>query len=148
MREQRDRLAEEIENLKASGIHTCHDQCKRPMCVMRRERDRLQNELNELKEDRDAWKSEALIMDARLRGVKHPNDNGIFSPDEVIPKLERELAETGEERDRLAEAMDRIAVLYESKEMTGTVDQRIADAYDMRCMARAALAAVKGGSDD
>jgi predicted nucleic acid-binding Zn-ribbon protein len=43
-REQRDRLAEEIENLKASGIHTCHDQCKRPMCVMRRERDRLQNE--------------------------------------------------------------------------------------------------------
>jgi hypothetical protein len=41
LREQRDRLAEEIENLKASGIHTCHDQCKRPMCAMRRQRDRL-----------------------------------------------------------------------------------------------------------
>jgi hypothetical protein len=39
--EQRDRLAEEVENLKASGIHTCHDQCKRPMCAMRRQRDRL-----------------------------------------------------------------------------------------------------------
>ena len=39
--EQRDRLAEEIENLKASGIHSCHDQCKRPMCAMRRQRDRL-----------------------------------------------------------------------------------------------------------
>jgi septal ring factor EnvC (AmiA/AmiB activator) len=39
--EQRDRLAEEIENLKASGIHTCHDQCKRPMCAMRRQRDRM-----------------------------------------------------------------------------------------------------------
>jgi len=39
--EQRDGLAEEIENLKASGIHTCHDQCKRPMCAMRRQRDGL-----------------------------------------------------------------------------------------------------------
>jgi hypothetical protein len=56
--------------------------------------------------------------------------------------LERD--EAREQRDRLAEALDRIAVLYESKEMTGTVDQRIADAYDMRCMARAALATVKG----
>jgi hypothetical protein len=55
--------------------------------------------------------------------------------------------EAEQQRDRLAEALDRIAVLYESKEMTGTVDQRIADAYDMRCMARSALAAVKGGSD-
>jgi hypothetical protein len=47
---QRDRLMEEIENLKASGIHTCHDQCKRPMCVMRRERDRLAEELDTLKQ--------------------------------------------------------------------------------------------------
>jgi hypothetical protein len=45
--EQRDRLAEEIENLKASGIHTCHDQCKRPMCAMRRQRDMLAEELKE-----------------------------------------------------------------------------------------------------
>ena len=44
-REQRDMLAEEIENLKASGIHTCHDQCKRPMCAMRRQRDRLAESL-------------------------------------------------------------------------------------------------------
>lgn len=63
-------------------------------------------------------------------------------------KLERELAGAREQRDWLVEVLDRIAVLYESKEMTGTVDQRIADAYDMRCMARAALAAVEGGSDE
>jgi septal ring factor EnvC (AmiA/AmiB activator) len=47
-REQRDRLAEEIENLKASGIHTCHDQCKRPMCAIRRQRDRLAEALDRL----------------------------------------------------------------------------------------------------
>jgi hypothetical protein len=51
LREQRDRLAEEIENLKASGIHTCHDQCKRPMCVMRRERDRYKIALDKYSED-------------------------------------------------------------------------------------------------
>lgn len=63
-------------------------------------------------------------------------------------KLERELAAVIEQRDRLAEALQSIAALYESKEMTATVDQRIGDAYDMRCMARAALAAVKGGSHE
>jgi seryl-tRNA synthetase len=49
--EQRDRLAEEIENLKASGIHTCHDQCKRPMCAMRRQRDGLAEALREIKNE-------------------------------------------------------------------------------------------------
>jgi len=36
---ERDEAREELENLKASSIHTCHDQCLRPMCVLRRERD-------------------------------------------------------------------------------------------------------------
>ena len=60
--EQRDRLAEALrerdealialKNYKAQSIHTCHDQCQQPMCVLRRERDearaladRLANEL-------------------------------------------------------------------------------------------------------
>jgi hypothetical protein len=66
--------------------------------------DQHERECAELKEERDAWKSEALIMDARLRGVKHPNDNGIVSPDEVIPKLESEIVALKEtaERYRLA----------------------------------------------
>ena len=38
-KQERDEAREEIENLKASLIHTCHDQCRRPMCVLRRERD-------------------------------------------------------------------------------------------------------------
>lgn len=28
-----------LENLTATGIHSCHDQCARPMCVLRQERD-------------------------------------------------------------------------------------------------------------
>jgi hypothetical protein len=158
LREQRDRLAEEIENLKASGIHTCHDQCKRPMCVMRRERDRLQNELNELKEDRDAWKSEALIMDARLRGVKHPNDNGIFSPHEVIPKLERELAEA---REQIAANHKATLVIermyYEAKEQRDKLAEVIRKHRDELKLTSGdsvdrilwnVLDAVEGGSDE
>ena len=56
---------EELENHKASSIHTCHDNCKRPMCVLRRERDdlldrltalelRMPEELARLERERDA----------------------------------------------------------------------------------------------
>jgi hypothetical protein len=47
-REQRDRLAKEVENLRAAQIHTCHDRCQKPMCVMRRQRDRLAEALGKL----------------------------------------------------------------------------------------------------
>jgi hypothetical protein len=36
---ERNEAIRQLENLKASSIHTCHDQCQRPMCVLRRERD-------------------------------------------------------------------------------------------------------------
>ena len=39
LRRQRDEARRQFENLKAAAIHTCHDQCQRPMCVLRRERD-------------------------------------------------------------------------------------------------------------
>lgn len=31
-------IEDEMDNLTAAGIHSCHDQCARPMCVLRRER--------------------------------------------------------------------------------------------------------------
>jgi len=39
LRRERDEAKRQFENLKAAAIHTCHDQCQRPMCVLRRERD-------------------------------------------------------------------------------------------------------------
>lgn len=36
---ERDHAKRQFENIKAISIHTCHDQCQRPMCVLRRERD-------------------------------------------------------------------------------------------------------------
>lgn len=38
----------EIDRLTANGIHTCHDQCERPLCVLRRERNAAQARIEEL----------------------------------------------------------------------------------------------------
>jgi hypothetical protein len=45
---ERDGAIRQLENLKASAIHTCHDQCQRPMCVLRRERDEAMRQIKEL----------------------------------------------------------------------------------------------------
>lgn len=42
--QERDEAREALENHMAATIHTCHDECKRPMCVLRRERDEAREE--------------------------------------------------------------------------------------------------------
>ncbi|MBU6182665.1 MAG: hypothetical protein KGR46_07630 [Verrucomicrobia bacterium] len=36
---ERDEARNELEDYKASTVHSCNEECKRPMCVLRRERD-------------------------------------------------------------------------------------------------------------
>jgi hypothetical protein len=36
---ERDEAIRKLENLKADAIHSCHNGCQRPICVLRRERD-------------------------------------------------------------------------------------------------------------
>ena len=50
--------ADRIEYLFASGIHTCHDQCQRPMCVLRRERDKAHADLARVTAERDGYRSD------------------------------------------------------------------------------------------
>ena len=38
---ERDEARRKLEVLDVAAIHSCHDQCQRPMCVLRRERDEL-----------------------------------------------------------------------------------------------------------
>jgi deoxyribodipyrimidine photolyase len=42
---ERDKAIRQLNNIKATEIHTCHDQCKRPMCILRRERDDARHEI-------------------------------------------------------------------------------------------------------
>ena len=41
-------LEQTIYNISASGIHSCSDQCQRPICVMRRERDAARKDRDRL----------------------------------------------------------------------------------------------------
>ena len=52
---ERDKAIRQFENLKAAAIHTCHEQCQRPMCVLRRERDEAREALRELWQTADAY---------------------------------------------------------------------------------------------
>jgi len=75
----------EIERLDWSGIHSCHAECQRPMCVLRRELaeakveiERLtkwttvngvlaiMEELSEAREQRDEWEKENMLNLANL----------------------------------------------------------------------------------
>lgn len=52
--------------------------------------DIVERERDEAREEAGHWKTEYEIVVDRLRGRKHPRDNGIIADDEIIPKLERE----------------------------------------------------------
>ena len=42
------RLQAKIDNITAQGIHSCHPDCQRPLCVLRRERDAAREASREL----------------------------------------------------------------------------------------------------
>ena len=41
MERERDDARRKLEVLDVAAIHSCHNECQRPMCVLRRERDEL-----------------------------------------------------------------------------------------------------------
>jgi hypothetical protein len=41
MERERDEARRKLEELDVAAIHSCHNECQRPMCVLRRERDEL-----------------------------------------------------------------------------------------------------------
>jgi alpha-L-fucosidase len=45
---ERDEARRQLENLNATAIHSCHNECQRPMCVLRRERDEARAVAGEL----------------------------------------------------------------------------------------------------
>jgi hypothetical protein len=47
---ERDEAIRQLNNIKATDIHTCHDQCQRPMCVLRRERDEAREKIERQRE--------------------------------------------------------------------------------------------------
>lgn len=46
---ERDEAKRLLENMKTAGIHSCHDQCQRPMCVLQRHNEELQQVIKTLR---------------------------------------------------------------------------------------------------
>ena len=60
---ERDKAIRQLENLNATAIHSCYNECQRPMCVLRRERDEAREALREL------WHN-AMALHTTLQKVK------------------------------------------------------------------------------
>jgi hypothetical protein len=54
LRAENARLKRDMANLKANGIHSCHADCQRPLCVTQRENARLTEENERLREALEA----------------------------------------------------------------------------------------------
>jgi len=94
-REQLSIALAEINRLDVTGIHSCHSECQKPNCVLRRE-------LTTITEQRDNCQLEIDIVIERLKGQRHPDDNGMKYEGEIDVKS------ITEQRDRLAAVLQRI----------------------------------------
>ena len=56
---ERDEARRKLNNLDVTAIHSCHNECQRPICVLRRERDEAREELHDIRlnlgEDADGY---------------------------------------------------------------------------------------------
>ena len=78
--------ADRLDNLLASGIHTCHANCQRPMCVLRRKLKAAQAELAQAQESLASSRSahDAVVkasqdehqelVERRIAASKHSNE--------------------------------------------------------------------------
>lgn len=51
LRAEIERLQKELDRRIVDGIHTCHDECPRLLCVARRENERLRQEVKSLMDE-------------------------------------------------------------------------------------------------
>jgi len=47
---ERDEARRKLNNLDVTAIHSCHNECQRPVCVLRRERDEARESLKHISE--------------------------------------------------------------------------------------------------
>lgn len=123
-----DDAADRIEHLFASGIHTCNADCQRPMCVLRRERDKAQNDLarvtaelehhKSVKETIDSAHKELSREHAALRArvneleAQIERDAWTLSPEMVQTRNDQLAAELEQAEQRNAELVAALRPIY------------------------------------
>lgn len=69
------RLQADVERLTLDGIHTCHDQCQRPACVLRRENAALQARVEALEGAAAMSVAEMMRASGRLEIIAGCNED-------------------------------------------------------------------------
>ena len=153
-----DDAADRIEHLFASGIHTCHADCQRPMCVLRRERDKAHADLarvtaelehhKSVKETLDSAHKELSREHAALRArsaeleAQIERDAWTLSPEMVQTRNDQLAAKLEQAEQRNAEL---VAALESMRDMP-EYDQD--DAHRLRYKAKQTLARAESATPD
>ena len=139
--------ADRLDNLFASGIHTCHADCQRPMCVLRRERDKAQADLARVTHERKDYWRERLVADGvlvpaeQLASVTAERQNWKEWAEEARAMFHKQIDAAAVMKTRAEQAEQRnaelVADLKRIQDAPGS-DQNAP--YRLRGIARAALA--------
>ena len=89
--------ADRLDNLLASGIHTCNADCQRPMCVMRRDLDRVTAERDSQRADIERLVWNLGGCDTIASGWGKPGD---YNEEMALPALDS-VSRMASERDAL-----------------------------------------------
>jgi hypothetical protein len=61
LKQERDEARRKLKDLDVAAIHSCHNECQRPMCVLRRERDEARELAQQMSES-----NQVLMADVRF----------------------------------------------------------------------------------
>lgn len=63
---KKNKIPSELEMRRSGDIHTCHVNCKKAICVLKRDRDQLKMQVEVVTEQRDLWAKQCNIATESL----------------------------------------------------------------------------------
>ena len=96
---ERDEARRKLNDLNVTAIHSCHNECQRPICVLRRELDEARDDAQKSKAYKRVLKETNLRQTERIRYLEGATNHACGTPLSVA------LRERDEARDALAKIL-------------------------------------------
>jgi hypothetical protein len=88
---ERDEARKKLEDLQVTSIHSCHNECQRPMCVLRRDRN----------EARENYRLAVIYWQRDVAKMQQQRDEAIKAFKELWQMSEKLLPEINEEQSEI-----------------------------------------------